>query len=196
MRVYIVSNILHNQMKILGVDPSIRSTGLCLIENDKMPEYAIICSHPTKRMLSLQLPYLRVLKYDPDEIPIGASSITKECVKMDNIMKIIGNYTGLLDEWRPDVVHIESIAMSACGRIDALSMLNGIMRYEALKRGIPVRAIPPTSVKLQYSGNGAARKEQMIMCWEACDNRFSGVKVKIDDIADAHAIASFPPDIT
>ena len=54
---------------------------------------------------------------------------------------------------------IEAIAFSANGSIDQLAGVNYAMRLAALGRGIEVRVINPTTLKLKVTGNGRATKD-------------------------------------
>lgn len=179
-------------MKVIGIDPSMRSTGICVMDGDDV-RYHLICSSPTKKLLNLRLPFLTVHQYEAEAVE--GTAIEKETTKMNNIYKVISALREILELERPDRVIIEAVAMMAAthGRLDQLSYLNGIIRYVCYLMGIPCYAIISTSNKLQFSGMGNAKKEDMVRCWKLADPRMNNLSgYKLDDLADAYALACFP----
>lgn len=176
-------------MIVIGVDPSIQSTGIYINKPcDVKDQYHLICSKPTKKLLAC--PLVTCHKYD--YLPPDGDFMEKERRKTWNVCQIISIYKEILIDVMPDYCVIEAIAMSAAGRIDALAMLNGGMRYVNHTMGIPIYAVPPTSNKLQFTGNGQAPKEVMVESWKRMDPRMMQVSGKVDDLADAYALANFP----
>lgn len=161
--------------RVLGVDPSIRSTGI--YTGDK---YILLTDHATKTLKSLPID---IREFDR-ESGKGLTGEDKEAVKTANVYSIINLFEQVLEEVKPDIMAIEAIAFSANGSIDQLAGVNYAMRLAALRRGIEVRVINPTTLKLKVTGNGRATKDDMIALWrDATGLDWTG---KIDDIVDAY----------
>lgn len=170
-------------MIIMGVDPSLRSTGIAIRDGSDV-KYHIICSKMTRKMAALDLPFLEIHTYEPSIIE------DKECRKMADVNSVIDIFEHILWSNRIDVLYIESIAMSANGRIDQLAFINGCMRRACYARGVPCYAISPSTNKKNFTGNGHATKDDMIKYWKMADDRFD-INIKLDDLADAYALACF-----
>ncbi len=184
-----------NQKKIIiGIDPSMRSTGVCVWTGSKHMYY-LISSGATKKLQAFKHPDFKLLTYNPMPVK-GRTSIGKEHSITYNI-KCILDWTGsILDIYKPDMVVIEACAFAASGRVADLSGLNHCIRQLCLQRDIPVYCVPPTTNKLAFTGNGQATKEMMIESWKACDpisREFDDI-IKSDDIADAFSLAHFPKE--
>lgn len=180
-------------MKVMGIDPSMRSTGICLMTDDQPPEYHLICSSPTKKLLNLNCPFIHVHRYDA--VVVEGNSVQKEWYKMKNVQKVIDAFTNILHLYCPHYCVIEAIAMAAGshGRLDQLSFLNGCMRYVCYLHNTPCYAVVATTNKLKFSGMGDAKKEDMVRCWKLADPRVSQYNgYKLDDLADAYALSLFP----
>lgn len=172
----------------IGIDQSINSTAVCVIEEGKKPIYYIIVPKMTKKQQSIThnrihyKTYLKSIKNDSHNIRY----ISKE------ISEIITVYARNKDGY-PIEVTMEDIAMGArSSSIITLSLLNGYIRCELDKLGVNYKTIPPTQWKKELLGNGAANKDVIIYNWSKLDpevyNQLSGCKQ--DDIADSFFIAN------
>lgn len=180
----------------MGIDPSMRSTGICVWDVEaNVHKYYLICSTATKKAAGFKHDRFNMYMYDA--IPVkDKTSIEKEHAKTSNIYSILTILEGLIDYYQPDVVNVEAIAMSANGRVDELSGLNYGIRLMCMNMNIPCNAIPPTSNKMEFSGNGQATKEMMVLGWQACESDGSiyihSLGKHVEDIADAYALAHYP----
>jgi|GEM_PF-6378158 len=113
--------------RVLGVDPSIRSTGI--YTGDK---YILLTDHATKALKSLPID---IREFDR-ESGKGFAGEDKEAVKTSNVFSIINLFEQVLDEVKPDIMAIEAIAFSAKGSIDQLAGVNYAMRLAGLAGGI------------------------------------------------------------
>lgn len=177
---------------IMGLDPSMRSTGVCVWDGSEY-KYFIVAANPTKKLLKFTHPAFSVLAYTPESVK-DRTSIGKEWAITENIASVCGMVEKILLIYKPEYVVMEACAFAAGGRVADLSGLNHVLRQTIRKMGIPVYAVPPTSNKLEFTGNGQATKDMMVEAWKACDyvaNELLGAG-KVDDLADAFALCRFP----
>lgn len=184
-----------NYKKILGIDPSIRSTGLCLWDvESNSHKYFLIASPVTKKLQQFQHPQFRLATYEHAEVK-GLSSIGKERAITSNIESVAQVIEQIIIIYKPDAVVMEGVAFAAGGRVADLAMLNGVIRHIVIQHDIPVYVVPSTSNKMHFIGNGQATKDMMIEGWKRMDpvaNEFN-IK-KLDDLADAFSLAHYPED--
>lgn len=178
-------------MIVIGIDPSMNSTGLCIRENGHY-KYKLISTHPTKKMLKLseQMPNLDVIVVNKEPPAKGVQQAINASKNISYIMYYVWFYLLL---YKPDYVVIEAPAFNATGRVADLAGLNHAIRLECIKMKIPFYPISPTTVKMHTVGNGQATKEMMIQTWLELFPDYKPLeKMKIDDLADAWALAVFP----
>ena len=133
-------------MRILGIDPSFSSLGMCLYNTeDTSTHYYLITEHPTKKLQKYLSPYLTqyfYISYDKKD----------KTADMRLIRDII---TTLLINIKPDWVFMESPSLRAISRsASSLAGLNYVIRLACLDNNIPCTAIPPTHIKKQFAGSG------------------------------------------
>lgn len=211
-------------MKIIGLDLSINSTGVCVYNDgksqlkggDKAPtnKYYIIAADKSLKVsqrnfiefLSTLNPIesknaqykearicLQYMIYQKEASGVSAMYQQKEMEKSDNIYQIVHRIELIIKKEKPDYVVIEGIAYGSANSkaLADLAGLNHAVRYMLNLRGIPFVMITPKSNKKQATGNGAAKKDEMLYAWLACDNRLDSIKddLKLDDLADAYFLA-------
>ena len=177
---------------VMGIDPSMRSTGICVWDGSSY-KYFIVAANPTKKLLKFFHPAFSVLPYEQAPVK-GKTSIGKEWSLTDNIGAVCGCVEKILLIYKPKYVVMEACAFAAGGRVADLSGLNHCLRQVIRAHGIPVYVVPPTSNKLEFTGNGQATKEMMVDAWKACDPVAEELFAagKIDDIADSFALCRYP----
>lgn len=181
-------------MTIIGVDPSINSTGVC-IKNDNNAKYYNIVSKMTKKMQQFESPYIKILRYNKSEIK-DLDYTGKEIAKTNNIYNICQIIGSIMDIHKPDKLIMEGVSYSSNGSVVDLAGLNYCIRLLAKDRNINIEIVSPTSVKKFATGNGQAEKDIMIDAWKRLDKNISNVNdIKIDDLADSYFLASFKNDI-
>ena len=147
-------------MKILGIDPSLRSTGYAVIEANGS-QLTPIChgqiSNPVKLLASQCL------------VRIG-----------DTIMRVIDNH-------QPEVMAIEGLVYVQNTRVAfTLGQVRGVVIAVAAKNKVPVYEYAPRKVKQAVTGLGGAGKTQVAQMVKA----LLGLKeLPQADAADALAIA-------
>lgn len=80
---------------------------------------------------------------------------------------------------------IEDGSFGSAGRIFQLGMVNGIVQLEWTKHATPYATAAPTQVKKFFTGNGRAKKPDMM----ARATALHGKDVSDDNMADAYALA-------
>lgn len=178
---------------IIGIDPSIRSTGVCVwdMEEDKHIYY-LITAHATKKLLNRK--ELHILQYE-HETQTGLTSIGKEIAKTKNVRNVVDRVESIIYYYRPEYIVMEAVAFAANGTIDALAGINYGIRMSADIINIPIYVIPPTTIKMESVGNGQATKEMMIETWLKLEPYMEPLRtLKCDDLADAYFMAHFPKD--
>lgn len=147
-------------MKILGIDPSLRSTGFAVIEangNDLSP-----------------------VTYG--EIKNPATVRPSRCLV--NIADVV---TGLLDRYRPEVMAIEGLVYVQNTKIAfTLGQVRGVIIAAAAKVGMEIYEYAPRKVKQSVTGQGAAGKSQVANMVKA---QLGLPEAPPADAADALAIA-------
>lgn len=177
---------------IMGIDPSMRSTGVCVWDGSEY-RYTVVVANPTKKLLKFVHPKFQALPYTPTPVK-DKTSIGKESAITDNIEAVCNAVEKLILIYKPERVVMEACAFAAGGRVADLSGLNHCLRLMVRKYGIPVYAVPPTTNKLEFTGNGQATKDMMIEAWKMCDPVANELLEagKVDDLADAFALCRFP----
>jgi crossover junction endodeoxyribonuclease RuvC len=122
-------------MKILGVDPSLRSTGFGLIETCGTQHASICHGH---------------IKNPPSLLP-------SRC-----LVRIGDAIANLIDEQKPDAVAVEGLVYVQNTRIGfTLGQVRGVIIAAAATRGLPIYEYAPRKVKQSVTGLGGAGKTQV-----------------------------------
>jgi Holliday junction resolvasome RuvABC endonuclease subunit len=120
-------------MKILGVDPSLNSTGYCYKDKDGYIAGTIEVKQTKKNSLK-GLPRLQYVK---------------------NHFEKVLNYTN------PELVVYEDYAMGAIGKTFSIGELGGILKLVCFERRINILLISPRVLKKFIAGTGLAEKEDI-----------------------------------
>ena len=122
-------------MRILGVDPSLRSTGFALIEANGS-EFKSICHGRVKNPPSL---------------------LPSRC-----LVRISDAIASLIDEHKPDAMAVEGLVYVQNTRISfTLGQVRGVAIAAAAARGLPIYEYAPRKVKQAVTGLGGAGKQQV-----------------------------------
>lgn len=179
---------------IIGIDPSISSTGICITNESGSNRYVLIPARPTKKLMDTNIPGLDTFPYDYKP-QTGLTGIEKEIVKSHNVSCIGSIVDHMLCIYKPAYVVIEAVAFQANGTIDQLAGLNYLIRHLAWARNIPIYPVSPSAIKKAMVGDGGATKETMIRAWTSLDPLGKEISERIkkcDDLADAFHMAHFP----
>lgn len=160
-------------MNILGIDLSIRATGLAMLSDDKS-------------VFDLELPgKLRVFSPIGEFFYVGALATRTskdQLSQWDDILLPILTWAMHAHQ----VIIEEYSHGSISSSMDVVHELGGIVKYHLRKIGqVPVE-ISPKSVKKFITGNGNADKDKMLSCVQKM-----GMPILDDNMADAFGLARF-----
>ena len=185
-------------MTTIGIDPSINSTGVCVISDNNLPVYYLIPSKLAKRNKENPHERITILPYVKEKADKLDPYHIKERCKINNMMKICGILSDILHTHQPQRAVIEGISYGSYGSaaLADLAGLNFCMRSTVLASCPDCELIiaSPMSVKMQAVGSGAAGKEVMIDGWASLDPPMKDLLdcgKKIDDLADAYFLANY-----
>lgn len=163
-------------MRVLGVDPGLRLTGYGCV--DGVGERPALVE---AGVLRLGAPRGR----GPDEArrPPDAASVSARLAELD------GDFRGLLDRLRPEIVAVESLFAHYKHPATAIVMghARGVLLLAIRSAGVRLVEYKPNEVKKSLTGFGHASKEQMQSAVQA----FFGLAQPPEppDVADALAVA-------
>jgi Holliday junction resolvasome RuvABC endonuclease subunit len=180
-------------MVIMGIDPSINCTGVCIKDGYKYI-YIMIPGKMTKKMINFKNDNIYISPYNKLETK-GLDYEQKEEVKVKNMFQICNILEQLIKYYNVDYVCMEGISYGSVGSaaLVDLSGLNFTIRYMLKSNNIPFYIVSPTSLKKFAVANGAADKELMIYAWQNAEPSLKDVKdIKIDDLADAYFLSNYP----
>lgn len=177
-------------MKVIGLDLSINSTGVCINNNGKY-KYFLVCSKITKKMREFNNKDIKIIEYTKNTVEGEYSE--KESIKTSNLYNIINELKKIIKKEKPDECRIEGISYGSTGSaaLVDLSGLNFMVRQMLLDLGVPFRVISPTSNKKFAVGNGGADKDVMVNSWLRLQPHLAGIDIKIDDLADAFFLSNY-----
>lgn len=190
--------------KTLGIDQSFNCTGVCLhtvetkYSGEKEREihsyqYWLIPSSKvyTKKMAKFANPWITI---EPYEKMIGEDYVGKEVAKTMNICTICSIIESIIQIEKPNSIVMEGISYGSRGSAALVDLagLNYCIRMIAIRRGLNVVIVSPTTLKHIATGNGGAEKEEMVWAWKQCDKNIADINdIKIDDLADAFFLSKY-----
>ena len=192
---------------VVGVDPSINSTGICVSGVDKLFNiYYLIPSKITKKSKEWAegVDWINVYEYEKESTKDIVKYYQKESIKFNNLWSLVETLSEILNnissKYIIDRVVMEGVSygsVSGAALVD-LSFLNSMIRMTLKKRNIPFYIVAPTEVKKYAVGNGAAEKSVMIMSWRKIDKNIQTLPdwFKCDDLADAYFMAHYNPELS
>lgn len=178
---------------IIGIDPSINSTGVCVHFDDDTYIYYIISSKMTKKMEKFKHDHVRFLPYDKINYTDLEYS-DKENIKSQNFSKLLDNIQWIIDTHKPTNVIMEGISYGSVSgsSLADLAGLNYIIRMLLIKSNIKFTIVSPTSLKKFVCANGQAEKDVIIESWKRMDKNINDITdIKIDDLADAFFLSNY-----
>lgn len=144
----------------IGLDLSLVGTGVVLLENGKIIKQQLIKSKP-----------------------VGNKPVNE----VKRIQKIVEEIEFTIGEYRPRIAVIEGLAFMARNStaLVQLSALNYMTRAMLMNYNIPFVIVAPTTLKKFVTGNGASKKDVMLI---ETFKRW-GVTILDDNEADAYGLA-------
>ena len=181
-------------MIIMGIDPSINCTGVCIYDDTQnVHKYYMIVSKCTRKMKEFVSDSISIIEYGKREANKGDYSI-KEYNKSHNIFDICNIIKDIIARYKPDIVQMEGISYGSrtSAALADLAGLNFAIRMTVLGQNIQFNILAPTTIKKFAVGNGAAEKDVMIASWKKLDKNIVNISdIKVDDLADSYFIAHY-----
>ncbi len=180
---------------VIGIDPSFSSTAIVVIENNKLiKSYIVTHNKPKVKYTKIAERYNNIFEYVNYEYMVTEN----ERIKTQNIIeatKAIISIILLYKKQNYEIeVYMEGVAFSSrrTQSLVELGALNFNIRINLIKHDIPFHIITPSANKKAFTGNGAADKELMIKTFLMLNPNYQSLVgyIKMDDIADAYALAT------
>jgi Holliday junction resolvasome RuvABC endonuclease subunit len=179
---------------IIGVDPSINCTGVCVWDESKNTHiYYMVTSKMTKKMKEFNHISLNILPYDKVDTKNMEYS-DKESAKFNNIYEIVQRVESVVRVANPTRVIMEGVSYGSMGSaaLVDLCFLNSALRMMLRQNNIPFEIVSPTSLKKFACSNGQAEKDVIIDAWKRLDPQISNINtIKVDDLADSYFLAHY-----
>lgn len=175
---------------IIGIDPSINSTGICVNKNNKNVYYNIV-SKRTKKLEKFNSKYINILFYEKNADK-SLNYNEKEVEKAKNILYICNFIKKIIKKHKPTVVIMEGLSYGSNGQLGDLGGLNFSIRMVLLEMGVKFVIVPPTTWKKQQLGIAGAEKDIIVKAWKNIDKNIANIdEIKLDDLADSYFLAHF-----
>lgn len=177
---------------IIGIDPSINSTGIC-VNNNGIYTYYIITSKMTKKMKNFRHNNIFYIPYEK-ETYTDKEYADKEIIKTNNFYNVINLIETILKKYKPDIVIMEGISYGSVSgsSLADLAGLNYLIRMLLKIYNIKFIIVSPSSLKKFVCANGQAEKDVIVASWKKMDKNIIDVEeIKIDDLADAFFLSNY-----
>jgi crossover junction endodeoxyribonuclease RuvC len=148
----------HPRVIVLGIDPGSRRCGYGVVARDG------------RRLAVIESGALV-----PGDLPVA-----------ERLARILDGLDAVIARARPEEVSLEQVFCGQSARSAlVLGQARGVALAAAARAGLPVFEYAPAEVKLAFTGNGRAGKDQMVRTARA----LLGVAARLSDEADALALA-------
>ena len=181
---------------IVGIDPSFSSTGMSIVcDNKLIKSYIVTHNKPKVKYTKIAEQYNNIFEYVNYEYMVSGD----EFIKTQNIIEATKTILSIILLYKNQgyniEVYMEGVAFSSrrTQSLVELGALNYNIRINLIKHDIPFHIITPSANKKAFTGNGAADKELMIKTFLMLNPSYRALVgyIKMDDIADAFAVATF-----
>ena len=190
----------------IGIDPSFSSTGISIVkDNTLLKSYIVTHCKPKVKFNKVSDRFTSIFEY----VNYCYSTLSDfpetdpEILKTQNIIEATKAIISIIllykIQYAPQnykiEVYMEGVAFSSrrTQSLVELGALNYNIRINLIKLGIPFHIITPSANKKSFTGNGVADKELMIKTFLMLNPSYQPLVgyIKMDDIADAFALATF-----
>ena len=185
---------------IIGIDPSFSSTGIVVVKDGSLlKSYIVTHCRPKVKYTKIAERYDNIFEYvnycysTLSDFPEGDPELLKTQNVIEATKAIISIILLYKNQYEIEV-YMEGVAFSSrrTQSLVELGALNYNIRINLLKHHIPFHIITPSANKKAFTGNGAADKELMIKTFLMLNTKYRSLVgyIKMDDIADAYALAT------
>lgn len=186
----------------IGIDPSFSSTGVSIVkDNTLLKSYIVTHCRPKVKFNKVSDRFTSIFEY----VHYCYSTLSDfpeadpEILKTQNVMEATKAIISIILLYKTQnykiEVYMEGVAFSSrrTQSLVELGALNYNIRINLIKLGIPFHIITPSANKKAFTGNGVADKELMIKTFLMLNPSYQPLVgyIKMDDIADAFALATF-----
>lgn len=194
---------------IIGVDPSFSSTGVSIVCDNAVPDnkllksYIVTHNKPKVKYNKVSDRFTSIFEYVHYEYIVPGVEQDNafpdaELLKTQNVIEATKAIVSIILLYKMQnykiEVYMEGVAFSSrrTQSLVELGALNYNIRINLIKLGIPFHIITPSANKKAFTGNGAADKELMIKTFLMLNPSYRPLVgyIKMDDIADAYALAT------
>ena len=187
---------------VIGIDPSFSSTGISIVcDNKLLKSYIVTHCRPKVKFNKVSSRFTSIFEYvnycysTLSDFPEG----DPELLKTQNVIEATKAIISIILLYKMQnyeiEVYMEGVAFSSrrTQSLVELGALNYNIRINLLNHHIPFHIITPSANKKAFTGNGVADKELMIKTFLMLNPSYRPLVgyIKMDDIADAFALASF-----
>lgn len=192
----------------IGIDPSINSTGLTIMNDSGFVRFFIIKENKlTKREKKAEEEQSCIFEYkhyDKKDVGNTENAYDRELSKYHNIASIsdlikkVCNHYIEMFSYEDDSIHVcicmEGISYGSIhsAAVMDLAGLNYLIRDRIHDLG-KLMVTPPSEIKRFYTGSGNANKELMVSTFKGTYPDFE--LPKIDDVCDSYAMAKYAQHI-
>ena len=183
---------------IIGIDPSFSSTGISVVKDGSLlKSYIVTHNRPKVKYTKIAEQYNNIFEYVNYEYMVPGIDQEVELLKTQNVIEATKAIISIILLYKNQYeieVYMEGVAFSSrrTQSLVELGALNYNIRINLLKHHIPFHIITPSANKKTFTGNGAADKELMIKTFLMLNPSYRPLVgyIKMDDIADAYALAT------
>ena len=200
---------MQKMVYLIGIDPSINSTGICIQkyegDNKVFEDFIILTGERklTKREKVANDAFINFSYQFYDKIDLSLYETNNhfhEYWKTYNMIQLVYSVKNIVKEYtkdNPEKIHIviEGISYGSKMRTKSifdLAGLNYLIRSVFLeKENIVFTICPPSEIKKFATGNGNCKKEMMIDIFSKTHKDLSDIIPKVDDICDAWFMSNY-----
>ena len=185
---------------VIGIDPSFSSTGISIVKDGSLiKSYIVTHCRPKVKYTKIAERYNNIFEYVNYEYMVPGIDQDAELIKTQNVIEATKAIISIILLYKMQnyeiEVYMEGVAFSSrrTQSLVELGALNYNIRINLLNHHIPFHIITPSANKKAFTGNGAADKELMIKTFLMLNPSYRSLVgyIKMDDIADAYALATY-----
>lgn len=195
----------------IGVDPSINSSGVCILGYDNdilvINKFFIIKPELTRKEKAYESDLLEYKLYNKYAITEDLNYHTKEVYKINNIKNIVSAIFTTIDDFINSIKDdVDNIYIYACQEgisygsslrtksVADLAGLNFMLRSAFIDKNIDFIIASPSEIKKFATGKGNADKGAILAIFDNIFKELTNVR-KRDDIADAYFMALYAKEM-
>jgi len=180
---------------IIGIDPSLNCTGICVRYKD-YEKFYVVTSHKEKRFITdcenhnINYIYCEIPKKSHNSSTDALNETRRIIYISKQISAVVGSEIAL-NRVCDCLVRMEGCALRALGKVESLFALQHIIRERLIELGVNIEIRTPSNNKKLFTGKGNANKELMVSTFLQEHKELTDITAKfLDDIADAYSLTA------